>query len=140
MDIETYRISREEAHRIDGTYGIYHGEPHRIGFNQDGTISLSPNSDSEIDDTYVDSYHLGMYTKIIDRTELSDAYSLSSYAEYQGYKIDIVRAAGDEFELYLSDHALAQKLGFDRCDKYGYHLMVRKSDVEVFVKKKPMKL
>lgn len=140
MDIETYRISREGAHRIDGTYGVYHGEVHRIGFEPNGKISLSPNSDSEIDGTYVDPYHLGMYTKIIDRTELSEVYSLSSYAEYQGYKIDIVRAAGDEFELYLSDHALAQKLGFDRCDKYGYHLMVRKSDVEVFAEKKPMKL
>ena len=66
---------------INGTYGVYHGVVHRIGFEPNGKIALSPNSDSEIDDTYVDPYHLGMYTKIIDRTELSEAYSLSSYAE-----------------------------------------------------------
>lgn len=140
MDIETYRISREEAHRIDGTYGVYHGEIHRIGLNQDGTISLFPNSDSEIDDTYIEQYHLGIYSKIIKPTELSEAYSLSSYAEYQGYKIEIARAAGDEFELYLGDYALAQKLGFDRCDKYGYNLMVKKADVEVIAEKKPLSL
>ena len=140
MDIETYRISREEAHRIDGTYGVYHGEVHRIGFNQDGTISLFPNSDNEIDDTYVDKYHLGIYSKTIKRTDISEAYSLSSYAEYQGYKIPIVRIDGDEYELYLSDYELAQKLGFGRCDKYGYNLMVKKTDVEVFAEKKPMKL
>ena len=125
---------------INGNYGIYHGEVHRIGFNQDGTISLSPNSESEIDDTYVDQYHLGIYTKIIDRTELSEAYSLESYAEYKGYKISIAREVGDEYELYLSDYELAQELGFDRSDKYGYDLMVKKADVKVIVEKKPLKL
>lgn len=125
---------------INGTYGIYHGVVHKIGVEPNGKIALSPNSESEIDDTYADPYHIGMYTKLIDRTELSEAYSLSSYAEYQGYKIEIVRETGDEYELYLSDHALAEKLGFDRCDKCGYDLMVKKTDVKVTVEKKPMKL
>ncbi len=83
---------------IDGTYGVYHGEVHRIGFEANGKIALSPNSDSETDDTYVDPYHLGMYTKNIDRTELSEAYGLESYAEYKGYKISIVREVGDDYE------------------------------------------
>ena len=125
---------------ISGTYGIYKGEVHRIGFEPDGKIVLFPNSDSEIDHTYADRYHLGIYSKIIDRSELSEAYSLESYAEYKGDKISIAREVGDEYELYLSDYALAQKLGFGRCDKYGYNLMVKKADVEVIVEKKPMKL
>ena len=61
---------------ISGAYGVYHGEEHRIGFEPNGKISLSSNSGDEIDDTFVDLYHLGMYTKIVDRTELSEAYSL----------------------------------------------------------------
>lgn len=73
-------------------------------------------------------------------TELSEAYSLESYAEYKGYKISIAREAGDEYELYLSDYVLAEKLGFDRCDKFGYNLMVKKADVEVIVEKKPISL
>jgi hypothetical protein len=125
---------------INGNYGIYQGAVHRIGFEPNGKIALSPNSDSEIDDTYVDPYHLGMYTKIIDRTELSEAYSLESYAEYKGYKISIAREVGDEYELYLSDYELAQKLGFDRCDKCGYNLMIKKTDVEVIIEKKPLDL
>ena len=125
---------------ISGTYGVYHGEEHRIGFEPNGKISLSPNSDDEIDDTFVDLYHLGMYTKIINRTELSEAYSLESYAEYKGYKISIAREAGDEYELYLSDYTLTEKLGFGRCDKCGYNLMVKKADVRVIVEKKPISL
>ena len=35
---------------IDGTYGVYKGEVHRISRNQDGTLFLYPNSESEIDD------------------------------------------------------------------------------------------
>lgn len=125
---------------INGNYGVYHGEVHRIGFEPNGKIAISPNSDSEIDDTYVDSYHLGMYTKIIDRTELCEAYSLESYAEYKGCKISIARETADEYELYLSDYELAQKLGFDRCDKCGYNLTAKKADAEVIAEKKPLKL
>ena len=125
---------------IGGTYGIYHGVVHRIGFEPDGQIALFPNSDSEIDDTYIDRYHLGIYSKLIDRSELSEAYSLESYAEYKGYKISIARETDDEYELYLTDYALAQELGFDRCDKYGYNLTVKKADVKVTVEKKPIKL
>ena len=125
---------------INGTYGVYHGKEHRIGFESNGKIALSPNSDDEIDDTFVDLYHLGIYTKIIDRTELSEAYILEACVEYKGYKISIAREVGDEYELYLSDYTLAEKLDFDRCDKYGYNLMVKKSDVEVIVDKKPISL
>ena len=125
---------------INGNYGVYHGAVHRIGFESNGKIALFPNSESEIDDTYADRYHLGIYSKLIDWTELSEAYSLSPYAEYKGYKISIAREVGDEYELYISDYELATKLGFERCDKYGYNLMVKKSDVEVIVEKKPLDL
>ena len=101
---------------------------------------MYPNSDSEIDNTYVDQYHLGIYAKTIDPAELSEAYALLSYAKYQGYRISIAREVGDEYELYLSDYALAEELGFDRCDKYGYHLMVKKADVEVIFEKKTISL
>lgn len=125
---------------IRGTYGVYHGTVHRIGFEANGKIALFPNSDSEIDDTYADRYHLGIYSKLIDPSELSEAYRLEPFAEYQGYKISIARETADEYELYLSDYALAAELGFDRCDKYGYNLMVRKADVKVTVEKKPLRL
>jgi hypothetical protein len=107
-----------------GSYGVYKGEVHRIGFEANGKIALFPNSDSEIDDTYEDMYHLGIYSKLIGRDELSEAYRLSSFAEYMGYKINIAHETSDEYELYISDYQLAQKLGFGRCDKYGYNLMV----------------
>ena len=42
---------------ISGNYGVYHGAVHKNGFETNGKIALSPNSDNEIDDTYVDSYH-----------------------------------------------------------------------------------
>ena len=51
---------------IDGTYGVYKGEVHRISRNQDGKIYLYPNSESEIDDTYIDRYNLGKYSKPVD--------------------------------------------------------------------------
>lgn len=37
-------------------------------------------------------------------------------------------------------HGKVHRIGFDICDKYGYNLMVKKSDIEVIVEKKPYKL
>ena len=92
------------------------------------TISSSPSFLTN----YSEPFHAGAL--------LSEAYSLESYAEYKGYKISIAREVGDEYELYLSDYELAQKLGFDRCDKCGYNLMIKKTDVEVIIEKKPLDL
>lgn len=124
---------------INGTYGIYKGEVHRIGSSKD-EILLFPNSDSEIDGTYIDRNRLGIYSKAVVPEEISEAYSLLSYADYKGYKIDIARETADEYELYISDYELAKKLGFGRCDKYGYNLMVKKADVKVIVEKTPIDL
>lgn len=126
---------------IDGTYGVYKGEVHRIGFRQDGKINLYPNSESEIDDTYIDEYNMGVYAKIIEPAELSEAYSLSSFAIYKGCKTDIAREVGDEYDLWVTDYEIAKKLGFDRCDKMAYNMMVKKTDVEeVIVEKRPLDL
>ncbi len=123
---------------IDGTYGVYKGEVHRIGIDEEDIIHLYPNSESEIDDTYIDRYNLGSYSKAVDPSELTEMFELSSFAEYKGYKISIAREVGDEYELWVADHEIAKKLGFDRCDKYAYNMMVKKSDVEVIVEKTPL--
>ncbi|MCR5539604.1 MAG: hypothetical protein K6F71_02030 [Ruminococcus sp.] len=123
---------------VDGTYGIYNGEAHKIGKNEKGELMLYPNSDSEIDDTYVDMYNIGIYSKVIDPKDISESYRLTSYAEYKGYKTFIAREVGDEYDIWVTDYAVAQKLGFDRCDKLAYNKMVKKSDVEVIVEKTPL--
>ena len=123
---------------VDGTYGVYKGEVHRIGITEEDKISLSPNSESEIDDTYIDEYNIGSYSKIIDSSELTEMYELSSYVNYKGYKISIAREVGDEYELWVADHEIAKKLGFDRCDKYAYNMMVKKDEVDVIVEKTPL--
>ncbi|MBO4637041.1 MAG: MBL fold metallo-hydrolase [Clostridiales bacterium] len=121
----------------DGIYGVYNGEVHRIGHNSNGELLLFPAFDNETDSTFADGYHAGACSKIIKPEDLSEAYELRSYAEYRGYKTFIARSVGDEYEIYVNDHALAQELGFDRCDKYAYNMMVKKTDVKVITEKIP---
>lgn len=124
----------------DGTYGVYKGEIHRIGKSNEGELLLFPNSESEIDDTFFDRYNIGIYAKIIDPADISEAYRISSYAEYKGYKASIAREVGEEYELWINDYEIAKKLGFSRCDKYAYNMMVRKDDVKVIIEKTPIRL
>ncbi|MCR5168636.1 MAG: hypothetical protein K6C13_15700 [Oscillospiraceae bacterium] len=121
---------------MSDTYGIYNGEVHRIGFTEDGRIALYPNSESEKDKTYTDRYNTGTYSKLIAPTELTEAYYLYPYTDYKGHKVEVIRETADEYELYVGDCETAKKLGFDRCDKYGYDLMVRKAGIEICYEKK----
>lgn len=61
-------------------------------------------------------------------------------AEYKGHKTFIAREVGDEYDIWAPDYAIAQELGFDRCDKYAYNRMINKADVRVFYEKHPLKL
>ena len=79
---------------IRGTYGVYKGEVHFIEKCGEGKFYLYPNSESEIDDTYIDEYNIGSYSKIKDSSELTEMYELSSYVNYKGYKISIAREVG----------------------------------------------
>ena len=125
---------------VRGTYGIYKGEVHRIDFEAGGKISLYPNSESEIDDTYIDEYNIGVYSKVIDPSDLSEAYELKSYAEYKGYKLYIGGEFGDEYALFAPDHETEIKLNFYESNRGEYTLMVKKSDVKVTVEKTPIDL
>ena len=103
-------------------YGIYNGEVHRIEVGRTGEVFLCPDTGDATDNRY------------------PNRDSLIPYAEYKGYKTFIAREVGDEYEIYVNDYAVAQKLGFDRCDKYCYNLMVKKSDVNVIYEKVPVKI
>jgi hypothetical protein len=123
---------------VDGNYGVYNGKVYSIGFDKN-KIMLFPDPGSENDIMFNKEY-LGTRYKSVNYRDLSEAYKLTSYAEYKGYKIPIGREVGDEYELYLTDHELAQKLGFKNCDKGEYDLMVKKSDVNVVTEKTPIDL
>lgn len=124
----------------NGTYGVYKGKTHKIGINEKGELLLFPNSDSEIDDTYFDEYNTGIYAKIIDTADLSEAYRLLSYAEYKGHKTFIAREVDDEYEIYVNDYEIAKELGFSGCDKYAYNMMVKKDEVNVIIEKTPLEI
>ena len=109
----------------DKLYGIYNGVTYRIKPDVNGKVFLFPDDEEDI-----------IHAKVVNSADISEIYRLSPYAEYKGVKTDIACETGDEYELWVSDYAVAQKLGFNRCDKYGYNLIVKKKDVNIFYEKK----
>lgn len=122
------------------TYGIYNGEVHRIEIGRTGEIFLCPESGSAADEKYPNRACLLAHAKIIKPEELSEAYYMVPCAEYKGYKTFIAREVGDEYDVWVSDYAVAQKLGFERCDKLAYSKMVKKADVKILYEKKTLKI
>ena len=107
-------------------YGIYNGVTYRIRPDVNEKVFLFTNDDEDI-----------IHAKVVDRADISEAYMLYPYVDYKGVKADVAREIGDEYEIWIYDYAVAQELGFNRCDKYGYNMMVKKKDVKIFYEKKP---
>ncbi len=113
----------------DKLYGIYNGKTYRIKSDVNGKVFLFPDDEEDI-----------IHANVINNADISETYRLSPYADYKGVKVDIARETDDEYELWISDYAVAQELGFNRCDKYGYNMMVKKKDIRIFYEKKPYEL
>lgn len=122
------------------TYGTYNGKEYRIEIGRNEDIFLFDDPDHQIDTKHLTRTYVLAHSKIVKPEELSDAYYLLPCAEYKGYKTFIAREVGDEYDIWVADYAVAQKLGFDRCDKLAYNKMVKKTDVKVIYEKKPLKL
>ena len=117
---------------LNKLYGIYNGEVYWIKPDVNGKVFLLPDTE----DGSVDIIH----ATVVNSSDITEAYRLYPYVEINGIRADIAREAGDEYELWICDYEKAKELGFDRCDKYAYNKMVKKTDVNVLYEKKPFEL
>ena len=119
-------------------YGVYNGFPYEVGKGQGDYVLLYPDLDDGKEHT---EYEKIRYAKVVKYRELSEISSFDFFAEYKGHRTLIARTKDpDVFEIYVNDHQLAVELGFDRCDKYCYNLMVNKTEIKFITKKVPCEL
>lgn len=64
-------------------------------------------------------------------SEIESAYSVTSYALYQGTQFQVTKTTGDRVLLYHSGPSLqAEELGFNMVDRFEYEKEVDRSELE----------
>lgn len=73
----------------------------------------------------------GKYIKVVSSQELQSAYTVRSFALYQGTQFQVIKISNDDILLYHSGPSpRAEQLGFQMVDRMEYEKVVSRSELE----------
>lgn len=123
-----------------GFYGIYQGIEYELTEDMDGNLQIMTEDKGKINSHFKDTYNSGLFTKTINKSELSDFYYIRPRAEYKGEKFNVsTRQKDNSILLGTKDENLAKNMGFERTDKYYYERWVPISEVKLVEEKEHIK-
>lgn len=118
-----------------GKYALYGGNEYMLNKDMDGNNLIITKNKDYIDNSFIDVYGNGIYSKKIELTQLDEIYSITIYGYVDGEKVSIIKEKDGKYLIGTSDCKIGEKLKLDRVDKYGYEGWVSSSDVQIFEEK-----
>jgi hypothetical protein len=82
-----------------GIYGKYRGAEYEIIVDMDNNTKIIIEEKGKIDSTFEDLYNSGVYTKIVNPSELIDCVSIVLYGMVQGEKVQILKEKENEYQV-----------------------------------------
>lgn len=117
----------------NGNYCIYNGKEYELSEDMDDNlIILTENPTSPEKHGFIDHFNSGVYSKVVNQSELTKCYRVTTKGKLNGKIVNISDENGNEYFVGTSDADIAKELGAERTDKYYYEKWVPKEMVEVF--------
>lgn len=112
-------------------YAMYNNSEYRIGARGDDWINLCSNDSNDLKKGFI-LYEGVVYIKKVKINQLESVYSVKTYAEYKGYKCQVLKAVDDRLLLHamIGDYRICESLEFDMVDRGVYNKWVNSKDVE----------
>lgn len=124
----------------NGRYGVYKNMEYKINEDMEGNLLIITSEKEKIDSSFVDKFKTGVYSKVINSSELESAYEVRMYGLVDGYKVNVTKENEEYYFVETGDCKVAEILGLSRCDKYYYEGKVDKNKMEIFEERKALKL
>ncbi len=124
----------------NGRYGVYKNMEYKINEDMEGNLLIITSEKEKIDSSFVDKFKTGVYSKVINSSELESAYEVRMYGLVDGYKVNVTKENEEYYFIETGDCKVAEILGLSRCDKYYYEGKVDKNKMEIFEERKALKL
>ena len=112
-------------------YATYNNSEYRIGTRGDDWINLCSHDSNDLKNGFV-LYEGVIYIKKVKINQLESVYSVKTYADYKGYKCQVLKEVDNKLLLnaILGDYKIFVSLGFDMVDRGVYNKWVNTKDVE----------
>ncbi len=116
----------------NGRYAYYKGN--EFGFTRDKgrNYVIITSERKKIDDTFEDTYNSGVFSKIVELSDLDEIYEIRTYGNVYGERVCIDREKDGKYLVWTSNCEVGAKLKLDRVDKYGYEGWISADLVEIF--------
>ncbi|OCA90396.1 hypothetical protein A8F94_00420 [Bacillus sp. FJAT-27225] len=118
-----------------GIYGKYHGIEYEITVDMENNIMIMTEDKRKIDQTFEDKYNSGVYTKIVNSSELVDCVNITPFGIIQGEKLRILQANNNEYQVGTGSMLIGDKINLPRVDRDTRLGWVPKSEVKVIEEK-----
>ncbi len=123
-----------------GKYAIYNGNEYQLNRDMNGNQIIITSNENYIDDSFVDKYGSGVYTKIIELSQLEEIYSVTVYGIVDGERVLVLRENDGNYYIETSDCEIGDKLKLNRVDKYGYGGWIHSDNIQIVEEKHYIKL
>lgn len=123
----------------NGIYALYRGKEYELLDDMEGNKVLITDDKNLIDCTFIDQCNSGIYSKIVDLSDLEEVYSITTYGIIDKEKVKIRKQQERGFVVGTNDCKLAENLNFKRVDKYWYEGFVLNNNIKIIEEKKIIK-
>ena len=123
-----------------GKYATYGGNEYILNIDMNGNHVIITSNKDYIDDSFVDKYGSGVYTKIIELAQLDEIYSITIYGIVNGEKVAVIQERDGSYYVETPDCEKGNRLKLERVDKYGYGGWIHSDDIEIIEEKKYLKI
>ncbi|WP_175074900.1 hypothetical protein [Terribacillus sp. AE2B 122] len=118
-------------------YGKLNYTEYKLTKDMDGNLKILTQDKSKIDDTFVDKYQSGVYTKVVEPNELKDCVKIQVYGDIQGKKVEVLKERNDKYQVSTGSLLIGEELKLPRIDRDTWLGWVPKSEVKLILEETP---
>lgn len=117
----------------NGNYCIYNGIEYELSEDMDDNLIIFSENPSSLEEQgFIDQFNSGVYSKVVNTSELTKCYRITTKGKLNGKFVNISNENDNEYYVGTSNADIAKYIGAERTDKYYYEKWVPKERVEVF--------
>ena len=98
----------------NGEFCIYNDNEYELNEDSDGNLIIITTNRAIIDETFVDKYNSGVYSKVILPNEIGKAYDCQTYGVIKGSRVNVEKENQEYYFVGTADCKVAGALGLQR--------------------------
>ena len=113
----------------NGLYCKMNNNEYKLSKNTKGDTLIITKNKRIIDETFIDKYGSGVYTKFVEEKELDEIYKINTIGKVGDLLVNVEKEFENSYLVGTSNLEIAQKLGLEQCDKYYYQGKILKENI-----------